>query len=170
MDISTLVMLALALILYIVARLKVPEAAGKGILDSLALFLEIVPRIIAAFIIAGLVQALLSRELIVHWMGQGSGVRGLSIAMTLGFLTPGGPMIQFPIIASFYQMGIGIGPLVAYLTAWSLFGFQRIIMWEIPFLGPQIVLVRVALSLFFPFVAGWLSEWLWVKFDLHLPT
>jgi hypothetical protein len=36
----------------------------------------------------------------------------------------------------------------------SLFGLQRIIMWEIPFLGAKVVAVRGALSLFFPFLAG----------------
>jgi hypothetical protein len=55
---------------------------------------------------------------------------------------------------------------VAYLTAWSLFGLQRIIMWEIPFLGPKVVAVRVAVSLFFPLLAGWLSELVWAKFHV----
>jgi uncharacterized membrane protein YraQ (UPF0718 family) len=46
-------------------------------------------------------------------------------------------MTHFPVIASLFKMGVGIGPLVAYLSAWSLFGLQRVIMWEIPFLGPR---------------------------------
>ena len=46
-------------------------------------------------------------------------------------------MTHFPVIASLFKMGVGIGPLVAYLSAWSLFGLQRVIMWEIPFLGGQ---------------------------------
>jgi uncharacterized membrane protein YraQ (UPF0718 family) len=48
-------------------------------------------------------------------------------------------MTHFPFMASFGKMGVGVGPLVAYLTAWSLYGLQRIIMWEIPFLGAKIV-------------------------------
>ena len=72
-------------------------------------------------------------------------------------------MTHFPIIASLFKVGVGVGPLVSYLTAWSLFGLQRIIMWKIPFLGPQVVAVRVAVSLFFPFLAGWLSELVWEK-------
>jgi uncharacterized membrane protein YraQ (UPF0718 family) len=97
-------------------------------------------------------------------MGHGSGFRGILVGMTVGGVTPGGPMTHFPIIASFYKMGVGVGPLVAYLTAWSLFGLQRIIMWEIPFLGPKIVAVRFAVSFFFPFLAGWLCEIAWNKF------
>jgi hypothetical protein len=64
-------------------------------------------------------------------------------------------------IASLFK--VGVGPLVTYLTAWSLFGLQRIIMWEIPFLGPKVVALRVAVIFFFPFLAGWLCETLWGK-------
>ena len=78
----------------------------------------------------------------------------------------GGLMIHFSVIATFYKMGVGIGPLVAYLTAWSLFGLQRIIMWEIPFLGPKVVAIRFAVSFFFPLFAGWLCEQVWNR--LHV--
>jgi uncharacterized membrane protein YraQ (UPF0718 family) len=78
-------------------------------------------------------------------------------------VTPGGPMTHFPIVASFFKLGVGVGPLVSYLTAWSLFGLQRIIMWEIPFLGIKVVATRFAASFFFPLLAGWLCELIWEK-------
>lgn len=86
--------------------------------------------------------------------------------MSLGGITPGGPMTHFPVIASLFKMGVGIGPLVAYLSAWSLFGLQRVIMWEIPFLGAKVVAIRIAVSLLFPLIAGWLCELVWDK--LHV--
>ncbi len=163
MDTSTVVMLAAALVLLVVIYWKTPEAAGKGLNATGALFLEILPRMIAAFTIAGLIQAVVPQEVIVKWMGHGSGMRGLLIGMTLGSVTPGGPMTHFPIVASLFKVGVGVGPLVAYLTAWSLFGLQRIIMWEIPFLGVKVVAVRIVVSFLFPFLAGWLSEILWER-------
>ena len=166
MDVSTIAMLAVTLILLVIVYMKAPESAGKGLRASLTLVLEITPRMIAAFIIAGLIQVLVPEEVIAHWMGKGSGFKGIFIGMAIGTFTPGGPMTHFPIIASFYKMGIGIGPLVSYLTAWSLFGLQRIIMWELPFLGPRIVLVRLLASILFPFLAGWFSELLWKKLTL----
>ncbi len=166
MDTSTLVMLAAALILLAGVYYKSPESANKGLKATVALILEITPRMIAAFTIAGLIQVIVPQDVIVRWMGQGSGMKGILIGMAFGSVTPGGPMTHFPVIASLYKVGVGIGPLVAYLTAWSLMGLQRLIMWELPFLGPQVVLIRVAVSFFFPFVAGWLSELLWSR--LHL--
>ena len=166
MDTSTVVMMAAALVMLAVVYYKSPEAANKGLSATGSLILEITPRMIAAFLLAGLFQAVVPQELIVRWMGHGAGFKGLLVGMTLGGITPGGPMTHFPVIASFYKMGVGIGPLVAYLTAWSLFGLQRIIMWEIPFLGAKVVIIRFAVSLFFPFLAGWLCEVIWNK--LHV--
>jgi uncharacterized membrane protein YraQ (UPF0718 family) len=166
MDTSTIVMLAGAVIMLIAAFWKAPEAAQKGLNATGALILEITPRMLAAFTLAGLFQALVPEDVIVRWMGHGSGIRGLLIGMTLGGVTPGGPMTHFPVIASLFKMGVGVGPLVAYLSAWSLFGLQRVIMWELPFLGPKVVALRFAVSFLFPFVAGWLCELLWNR--LHL--
>ena len=166
MDVSTLVMIALALFLLMIIYIKAPDLAGKGLKESILLLLEIMPRMISAFVIAGLIQAVVPHEMIVHWMGKESGSKGIFIGMVLGTLTPGGPMMQFPIIASLYKSGIGIGPLVSYLTAWSLLGFQRLIMWEFPFLGVQVVLIRLLVSVLFPFLAGWLSAFLWEKLNL----
>jgi uncharacterized membrane protein YraQ (UPF0718 family) len=166
MDTSTIVMMSAALIMLAIVYYKSPAAANKGLNATGSLILEITPRMIAAFLLAGLFQAVVPQELIVRWMGHGAGFRGLLVGMTLGGITPGGPMTHFPVIASFYKMGVGVGPLVAYLTAWSLFGMQRIIMWEIPFLGPKVVAIRVAVSFLFPLVAGWLCEWLWDR--LHI--
>jgi uncharacterized membrane protein YraQ (UPF0718 family) len=166
MDTSTVVMLAAAVIALALVYFKSPEAASKGLNATGSLILEITPRMIAAFLLAGLVQAIVPQEVIVRWMGHGTGFKGILIGMTLGGVTPGGPMTHFPVIATFYKMGVGIGPLVAYLTAWSLFGLQRIIMWEIPFLGAKVVAIRFAVSFLFPLLAGWLCELVWDR--LHV--
>ena len=166
MDTSTVVMMVAAGIALAVVYLKSPEAANRGLSATGSLMLEITPRMIAAFTLAWLFQALVPQEIIVGWMGHGSGFKGILIGMSLGGITPGGPMTHFPVIASLFKMGVGIGPLVAYLSAWSLFGLQRVIMWEIPFLGPKVVAIRIAVSFLFPLVAGWLCELVWDK--LHV--
>jgi len=166
MDTSTIVMMAAAAIALIVVYWKSPESAGRGITATGVLILEIIPRMVAAFTLAGLIQAVVPQDVIVGWMGHGSGLKGILIGMSLGTVTPGGPMTHFPIVASLFKVGVGVGPLVSYLTAWSLFGLQRVIMWEIPFLGAKVVAVRVAVSFFFPLLAGWLCEIIWDR--LHV--
>ena len=166
MDTSTVVMMVAAVLALTAIYIKSPAAAQRGLNATGSLILEITPRMIAAFTLAGLFQAIVPEELIVRWMGHGSGLRGILIGMSLGGITPGGPMTHFPVIASLFKMGVGIGPLVAYLSAWSLFGLQRVIMWQIPFLGPKVVAIRIAVSFLFPLIAGWLCELVWDK--LHV--
>ena len=73
-----------------------------------------------------------------------------------GILTPGGPLVSFPIMAVFYKGGASLSALVAYMTSWSLFGFQRVLAWELPFMGTRFLLARVLPTLVFPIVAGYL--------------
>lgn len=166
MDTSTVIMIAAAVITLVIVYSRSPEAASRGLNATTSLMLEITPRMIAAFTLAGLFQAIVPQEVIVRWMGHGSGVKGILIGMSLGGVTPGGPMTHFPVIASLFKMGVGVGPLVAYLTAWSLFGLQRVIMWEIPFLGPKVVAVRISVSILFPLLSGWLCQIIWDR--LHV--
>ena len=65
-------------------------------------------------------------------------------------------VVSVPLLVVLSNSGMALGPLVAYMTAWSLFGMQRIIAWEAPLMGWHFVAVRTASSLVFPIVAGWL--------------
>jgi uncharacterized membrane protein YraQ (UPF0718 family) len=88
--------------------------------------------------------------------GRQAGFRALVIAALAGMVTPGGPMVSLPFMVAAAHSGAGLPSLVAYMTSWSLFGLQRIIAWEAPLLGWKFVLTRVASSLAFPVLAGWL--------------
>lgn len=164
MDIPTIVLLALSVTLLFIVYLKAPQKAVTGLRTSAEFMIEIVPRLVAALLLVGVLQALVPPETIARWMGQRSGLRGILIGTVLGTVTPGGPMTHFPVVGALYKAGVGIGPLVAYLTAWSLFGIQRIVMWELPFLGTRVLAVRVASSFFFPVLAGWLSGLIFARF------
>ena len=125
----------------------------------------VVPRIVAAMLIAGLVQVLLPRDHVVRWIGARSGTRGLIIAAAAGAITPGGPMTSFPVVAALYGAGADRGALVAYVTSWSLLGLHRVLVWEAPFLGKDFVLTRLAASLVLPIIAGWLARRLPLAID-----
>jgi hypothetical protein len=71
-----------------------------------------------------------------------------------GAATPGGPVVGFSIGAVALKAGGGTPQVVAYVIAWALFAFQRLILWEIPFMPARFVWVRAAVSLPFPFLAA----------------
>ncbi len=44
--------------------------------------------------------------------------------------------------------------MIAYVIAWALFAFQRVLLWEIPFMPARFVWFRAAVSVPFPFLAA----------------
>lgn len=135
---------------------------GGALLDALAsavgLLLRIAPIIIAALFIGGYVQALLPRDLVARWLGENSGATGYLLAMVAGTLTPAGPFGAFPLVLALRRGGAPYDVCVVYLTAWATLGVHRVVIWELPFLGPDFVALRIAVSLPLPIAAGLLSR------------
>ncbi len=129
---------------------------GLGIAWGLAT--TILPVLGAALLLAGFVQAGIARDTISHWLGAKSGFRGLAVATLAGAATPGGPMAAFPLVLALAAGGADHGALITYITAWSLNGFQRILVWEIPILGPEFAALRFLASLPLPILAGLLAR------------
>jgi uncharacterized membrane protein YraQ (UPF0718 family) len=110
-----------------------------------------------AFIVAGMIQVLLPQELLSKWIGEESGLRGILIGTLAGGVTPGGPYVSLPIVAGLLKAGAGVGTLVAFLTAWSLWAVARLPM-EIGILGWKFTFVRLACTFFFPPIAGYIAQ------------
>jgi uncharacterized membrane protein YraQ (UPF0718 family) len=158
---TDLVIYALAVALTVAAYARDPGAPLVGLRSALGLLKDIGPRLLAALVLTGMLQVLISPEQIERVFGRTAGHRGIFLAFLAGILTPGGPMVSFPMMAVFYQSGAPLSILVTYVTSWSLFGFQRVIAWELPFMGSRFVLARVLPTLVLPIVAGYLVRLLY---------
>lgn len=134
---------------------------GGELLDALAtagmLLLSIAPVIGAALLLGGYVNALLPHDRVARWLGPESGLRGYAIALLGGVVTPAGPFAVFPILVGLRQAGAGFAVCVVYVTSWATMGMQRIVVWELPFLGIDFVALRLAVSLPLPILAGLLA-------------
>ncbi len=155
-DPSFLVLVVLALGLAVVAYVKDPGLPWLGARNGFAMLGFILPRLVPALLLAGLIQVLVPQDVVSRYFGREGGLRSLVIASLAGILTPGGPMVSVPFMVVLANSGAAMAPLVAYMTSWSLFGMQRIIAWEAPLMGWRFVIVRVIPSLAFPVLAGWL--------------
>ncbi|HKH01573.1 MAG TPA: hypothetical protein VKB08_12750 [Bradyrhizobium sp.] len=117
-------------------------------------FMNIVPRVALGVIGSGYIAAVIPQEIITGWLGPDSGWLGVLTAAIAGAVTPGGPVIGFSIGAVALKVGGGTPQIIAYVVAWALFAFQRLLLWEIPFMPARFVWFRAAVSLPFPFVAA----------------
>lgn len=120
-------------------------------------FINVVPRIALGVIGSGFIAAIIPSEVIVGGLGPETGWRGIATAVVAGAATPGGPVIGFSIGAVALKSGGGAPQVVAYVVAWALFAFQRIILWEIPFMPARFVWFRAAVSIPVPFLAAGLA-------------
>ena len=155
MDASLLTLCILAVAMFIVAYLmKGWDLPLSGLVQGGRMLWNVFPRLLLGFALAGMIQAMIPTEYIAKMIGEGSGLKGILIATAAGAVTPGGPYVNFPIVAALYKSGAGIGPLAAYLTAWGVIPINRTLVWEIPILGTQFALARYAGSIIFPLIIG----------------
>ncbi len=128
--------------------------------SDLDLFLLVLPRFLAAIMLAAFVQALLPRDKIARYLSDTAGFGALTIAALVGSATPGGPMTSFPLVQALERAGTGRSVLITYLTSWSTNGVQRIINWELAFLGFEFAALRYACAFPCAFIAGFTSRFL----------
>jgi uncharacterized membrane protein YraQ (UPF0718 family) len=128
---STLVLAIVAVALGVIAYLKDPGPPAIGVRNGVSMLVFILPRMVPAILIAGLIQVLIPQETVSHCFGQRSGVAGIVVASLVGVFTPGGPMVSVPFM---------------------------VVAWEAPLMGWRFVAVRVIPSFAFPVLAGWLVK------------
>ncbi|GAH96119.1 unnamed protein product [marine sediment metagenome] len=164
MLIPTIIMGAIAIALILIGYFRGQGQHITGLKAALSMTIEILPLLIFAFIVAGMMQALIPNEIISKWIGEGSGLRGIFIGTVAGGIMPGGPYVSLPVVGGFLRTGASIGTMVAFLTGWSLWAIARLPM-DIGILGWKFTLVRLACTFFFPPIAGLLANALFGKIN-----
>lgn len=128
-----------------------------GLKGGGSMLLQMVPLLILAMIIAGILPLLIPQESISRWVGTESGIRGIMIGTVVGGFLPGGPFVSLPMAAGLLRAGAGIGTMVALLTGWSLLAFTRLPL-EVGIMGWKFTLIRLACTFFFPPIAGLIAN------------
>ncbi len=130
------------------------ELVGKGLGDGWSLLLRFAPIIAVSFLAAGFAEVLIPREWMRGALGETAGVKGIFIAAGAGIITPSGPFVSMPIAAVMMKSGVGAGPVVAFLSGWSLLALHRFVAWEVPVLGFRMAALRYGVCLAVPILAG----------------
>ena len=150
----TMVMFAAAAFLTLAANKKVGrEQTRRGLAEGLILLRQMGPSMIPAFLIVGLLDALISPELISAWLGREAGLRAILIAIPAGIFVAGPPYAIFPIIGGLFRAGAGLGPCVAFVTAWSVANLS-LFPFEVHLMGPRFTVLRLFLTCLLPVLAG----------------
>ncbi len=158
-DASLWVLIAVCVLLAVLAwsRGGVP-LVQQGFAGGGRLILRYALVIAVSFVAAGFAELLLPSEWMSRSLGAASGLRGILLATGAGMLTPAGPFVAMPIAALMVRSGAATGPVIAFLTAWSLLALHRFVAWEVPILGWQLAALRYGVCLAIPVLAGFVAR------------
>jgi uncharacterized membrane protein YraQ (UPF0718 family) len=155
------IFLAFTLLLYVIAAVLLGLAARRrdgsarrALGETWREFVNLLPRLAVGVIGAGFLAHLLPHERVTELLGPSSGWGGIAIACIAGALTPGGPVVGFSIGAAALKAGAGTPQIVAFVTAWSLYTLNRMLVWELPFMPRAFILRRILVSLPIPALAA----------------
>ena len=142
------------------------EAVAGALAADIDLILAILPRVVVAISVAALLWMMLPRDKVSQFIGRDSGLRGLLIATMAGTITPGGPSSAYALLALLGAAGADRGAMIAYIAAWATLGLQRMLVWDVPFMGGEFAILRFAVCLPLPIIAGLIARRL--PLTLHL--
>jgi uncharacterized membrane protein YraQ (UPF0718 family) len=144
----------IALWLLWVARRRGDGTAASGLREAWSDFVHLLPRLAVGVIGAGFIAKAMPQEFVTQWLGPSSGVSGVTMAALAGALTPGGPVVGFALGAAALKAGAGLPQVMAFVTGWSLYTINRVLVWEVPTMPMRFVALRVIVSLPFPFLVA----------------
>ena len=157
MYIAFLILLCMTITLFIIAIRRKDSSHIRGLKTGKEMFIRVIPLLIFAFLLSGLIQVAIPADIIESWLGDESGWRGIVIGTLGGALIPGGPFVSFPIFAAVFHAGAGIGTVTAIITGWAALGIGQI-PFELALIGPRFTVARITTCLLVPFLAGGLAQ------------
>lgn len=145
MDISTIVLYAIAIVLLIVSLIKDKTKTKKAIKKGWMAFVNILPVLIPLFLVVGIVLTILTPDMIRQALGEDSGILGVFVAMLVGSVAFLPPFITFPLGAELLDNGAGYPQVAAFMTTLMAVG---LVYWvaETKFFGKKAVALRNGLA------------------------
>ncbi len=157
MNLSTIILTILAIGMASIAFYRGKPVLASGLAISWRTFKRTAVLLLLAFSIVGFINVLSPQEIIRQLIGPESGFTGLLVGTITGMLLPGGPYVVFPLIASIYEAGAGIGPTLAVITSWASLALLSV-SFEIPFLGWRFSALRISLGIGVPILVGFAGQ------------
>ena len=98
------------------------------------------------FILLGLLDVWVPRETMVKYMGEGSGIKGIILAIILGSAAAGPLYGAFPVAAVFMKKGVKFSNILIFIGAWSTTKIPMF-LFEISELGAKFAVTRLVVDI-----------------------
>lgn len=147
----------LALAVNLAALLIVPDigaASLKSFWDSLLDMMSFMPPV---FILIGLLDEWVSRETLMKYMGDDSGVRGMLLSLLMGSVAAGPLYAAFPVCVILMRKGVRMLNMYILIFAWCTTKVHHL-LFESANLGVNFMLARLACNIVGMFIIAFIME------------
>lgn len=130
--------------------LEAIRLTGRSMLDMIVLLPPI-------FVLVGLLDQWVPKELLIRYMGSDSGLTGILFTLVLATIAAGPLYIAFPIAVLLLRKGAGVRYVVFFLGAWSTVKLP-VLVYEFTSFGLPFTSIHIGFGLLFYYVTGILFE------------
>ena len=137
-----LIVLVAMILLTIVNRqlgLRALMITGNSVIEMLL----VIPPI---FLLLGLLDVWVPRETMIKYMGEGSGLKGILLAIFIGSAAAGPLYGAFPVAAVFMKKGVKFMNILIFIGAWSTTKIPMF-LFEIAALGNKFAITRLLIDI-----------------------
>lgn len=160
MDAGFWILASLTAVLFAVAANKGTELPLQALKAAVKSFSTVWMELVIGFVLVGLIEVLISKDMLVSWLGSRGPLYGVLMGWWIGLILPGGPYVFFPLVAGLMHKGAPPGALIALATAKLLLNPIRMLAYEAPIVGWPFTLARLVPGLFVPPILGLIGEYL----------
>lgn len=109
-------------------------------------FKEMITILPPIFILMGLLDEWVPKEVMVKFMGEDSGIKGVLLSILLGSAAAGPLYGAFPVASVFMKKGASLLNIFIFIGAWSTTKIPML-LFEMASLGPKFALTRLSISI-----------------------
>jgi len=137
------------LISLLLDRKKTVQGVKKGV----KMFLGIAPPFLNILILVSIVLFFIPPEVIVQYLGPGSGSTGFFVAAVVGSITLIPGFISYPIAEALIDKGASYGVVAVFMTTLMMVGIVTLPL-EIKYFGKKAAILRNLLNFFAALIIG----------------
>jgi uncharacterized membrane protein YraQ (UPF0718 family) len=155
---DTLLLYAVAAVLFAASLVKDRAKTKKALLKGLKSLEGIMPQFITVLVLIAIMLTVLNADTIGRYLGAGTGAVGVLVAAALGSITLIPGFVAFQLAGELLKHGAGVLQIATFVSTLMMVGIITLPM-EITYFGKRTALLRNAFALAFSFVAALFVTW-----------
>lgn len=142
------------------------DIGASAITSARSSFLQMLSVLPPIMLLLGLMDVWIPREILMKYMGDNSGFKGIFLALLLGSFAAGPMYAAFPFTAVLLKKGVRFSNVIIFMNAWCVTKISTL-LFEVSALGFKFTLARFLIDLPSVILLGFLVERLTGKDEVN---